>query len=65
MDHFTGAMRSFISRCRKRNLRVEELGTLMDTHKPINEAEELFLTVGLSVYTKYLDMLAPLEVALS
>lgn len=58
IDQFTGAMRSFVGRCRKRNLSLEELEALITAHDALSEAEELFLTVGVSVYAGYLDRLA-------
>lgn len=57
IDHFTGAMRSFVGRCRKRNLSLDELEALINAHDTVSEAEELFLTVGVSMYAGYLDRL--------
>jgi DNA helicase-4 len=57
VDKFTGAMKSFVSRCRKRNLGSEELHHIIDRHTPITKAEQLFLDVGASVYTHYLERL--------
>ncbi|MHB8870445.1 MAG: UvrD-helicase domain-containing protein [Thermoleophilia bacterium] len=58
IDGFTGAMRSFVGRCRKRNLSTDELQALIGAHATLSEAEELFLTVGVSVYAGYLHRLA-------
>lgn len=58
VGQFTGAMRSFIDRCRKRNMSLEELEAIITAHDTLSEAERLFLTVGVSVYAGYLDRLA-------
>ncbi|MGH8545903.1 MAG: UvrD-helicase domain-containing protein, partial [Gammaproteobacteria bacterium] len=58
IDKFTVAMRSFVSRCRKRNLSVDQLRHDIDRHGPITEAERLFLQAGASVYSGYLDRLS-------
>lgn len=58
VDRFTGAMRSFVGRCRKRNLTSEALQDAIGRHVPITEAEGLFLTVGASVHSEYLRRLA-------
>lgn len=57
VDNFTQAVRSFVSRCRKRNLSLTELQDLVDAHSAIGTAEELFLEVAASVYSGYLDRL--------
>jgi DNA helicase IV len=57
LDRFTGAMKSFVSRCGMRNLRSEELESLVAHHTPCSKAEELFLQVGVSIYTTYLQRL--------
>jgi DNA helicase-4 len=53
VDRFTSAVRSFVSRCRKRNIGDEELQALIDGHSPINEAEASFLQVVWSVVADY------------
>jgi DNA helicase-4 len=57
IDNFTKAMRSFVSRCRKRNLSPEDLQKIVSLHEPISEAEGLFLKVGGSIYLGYLQKL--------
>lgn len=57
LDKFTGAMRSFVGRCRKNNLDSGALRDLIDRHTSIADAEQLFLEVGVSVYQRYLDCL--------
>jgi DNA helicase-4 len=57
IDKFTGAMRSFVSRCRKCNFTFEQLLRIIERHTPITEAERLFLDVGASVYAGYLQRL--------
>jgi DNA helicase-4 len=57
IDKFTGAIKSFVSRCRKLNLSIDQLRRDTDRHTPITEAERLFLEVGASVYSDYLRRL--------
>lgn len=57
IDRFTGAIRGFVSRCRKRFLAPEDLAHLLATHVPISEAEERFLVVASRIYEAYLDAL--------
>ncbi len=57
IDRFTATMRSFVSRCRKLNLDPEDLRNIVNLHEPISEAEGLFLKVGGSVYSGYLQKL--------
>lgn len=61
VDNFTGAMSSFVSRCRKGNLSIDDLRHEIDRHTPINQAERLFLQVGASVYSGYLQRLTSSE----
>ncbi len=58
IDSFTGAARSFVSRCRKAALRPDELHDLIEKHEPITEAERLFLAIASSVFAGYLKRLA-------
>ena len=51
VDTFTDAVRSFVSRCRKRNLGADDLRHMIDQHRSITEAEQLFLEVGASICT--------------
>jgi len=53
IDSFTGAVKSFVSRCRKRDLSIEGLRRLINEHEALNNAERLFLTVCSSVYSAY------------
>lgn len=57
IDKFTGAVRSFVSRCRTQNTSPDELRQAIVRHEPINEAERLFLVVGASIYADYLERL--------
>lgn len=57
IDRFTSEMNSFISRCRKENLDIDDLQQRVDRHAPINESERLFLEVGISIYKGYLARL--------
>jgi len=58
LDSFTEAMKTFVSRCRKRNLDYNALEVLVNGHSPCSTAESLFLDVGTSVYRGYLERLA-------
>lgn len=57
IDRFTDAVGSFVSRCRKRNLNAEDLQRLVGAHEPLDETEELFLTVAVSVHQAYITRL--------
>jgi DNA helicase-4 len=57
IDRFTGAMRTFVNRCRKRDYSASDLGRLVAQHEPITEAEGGFLEVAQSVYSGYLQRL--------
>jgi DNA helicase-4 len=57
LDRFTAAMRSFVSRCRRRNLSPRDLESMVGAHSPCSIAEALFLHVGISVYRGYLQRL--------
>lgn len=58
IDRFTGALRTFVARCRKRGLSSEELSNLIAAHSSATRAEETFLRVGQSVHRKYIERLA-------
>lgn len=58
IDKFTGAIRSFVSRCRKQNLGPEALRHMVERHTSITEAERLFLRLGMSVYADYIRQLS-------
>lgn len=58
MDRFTGAMKTFVGRCRKKNLSPDNLEVMIEAHSPCSNAEELFLGVAASVYGSYLQRLA-------
>lgn len=57
VDNFTKAMRSLVSRCRKRNLSVLAFESLVKNHTPLSETEATFLKIGISVYAGYLEKL--------
>jgi DNA helicase-4 len=57
IDKFTGAIKSFVSRCRKKNLSTDEVHHMIDQHSSITESERLFLEVGASVYSGYVQRL--------
>lgn len=58
IDRFTGAVRNFVSRCRKKGLNDEELAQLIEVHAPLTSAEAEFLRVGQSVHRQYVERLA-------
>jgi len=61
LDGFTGAVRSFVGRCRKRNLSPDDVTALVTSHIPCSTSERLFLEVGTSVYRCYLKRLDDLK----
>ncbi|MFN8520753.1 MAG: UvrD-helicase domain-containing protein [Chloroflexota bacterium] len=58
LDRFTAAMRTFVARCRKRNLRSDGLAALVMSHPTDMDVERKFLAVAQSVYEGYLRRLA-------
>jgi len=58
LNGFTDAMRTFVGRCRKRNLSPDNLESMVAGHRAFSRAESLFLDVGVSVYRGYLQRLA-------
>jgi DNA helicase-4 len=60
IDRFTGTMRNFVGRARKRNLAAEALAELVAGHAPASRSEELFLKTGVSVYRRYIARLMEL-----
>lgn len=57
VDRFTGAMKNFVGRCRKRNLTPEDLDSMVAGHTSCSTAEALFLDVGVLIYRGYLQRL--------
>lgn len=57
VDSFTGAMRTFIGRCRKRDLSPDDLESMVAGHSPCSIAEATFLEVGIPIYRGYLRRL--------
>ena len=57
LDHFTGAMKNFVARCRKQNLSPDDLRSIIIEHTPCSIAEELFLNLGVPIYGSYLQRL--------
>ncbi len=58
IDRFTGAIRTFVSRCRKRGLSAEDLANLVAAHTAASPAESTFLELAQSVHRGYIDRLA-------
>lgn len=58
IGRFTGAMTSFVSRCRKRNLAADCLGHIAAAHETDSDAERRFLAIAQSVYRDYLRRLS-------
>ena len=59
VDDFSRAMKTFIGRCRKRNLDAEGLTALVDSYRPAFPSEELFLRAAELIYRAYLRQLRP------
>jgi DNA helicase-4 len=58
LDGFTSSMRTFIGRCRKKNLTAHALSDLAERHSSVSNAERLFLQVGIKIYGAYLKQLS-------
>jgi DNA helicase-4 len=61
IDRFTSAVRTFVGRCRKRNLGPDDVTELVAAHTPCSISEESFLEVGTAVYRCYLQRLDDLQ----
>ncbi|MPZ49823.1 MAG: AAA family ATPase [Dehalococcoidia bacterium] len=61
LDRFTETTKSFVSRCRKLDLRAADLELRIAGHRACSNAEKLFLEVALPVYESYLRRLADLN----
>jgi len=57
IDSFTAAMKTFVGRCRKLNWSPDKLSQMVKEHRTGSTTEELFLDVGISIYTGYLERL--------
>lgn len=57
LDGFTAAMKTFVGRCRKRNLGPHDIEAMVAAHRACSTAEGLFLEIGVSVYASYLQRL--------
>lgn len=57
VDDFSKAMKTFIERCRKRNLDSDGLTSLVEKHQPVSQAEKLFLRAAQVIYKEYLERL--------
>ena len=57
VDRFSEALKTFIGRCRKRNLDSKDLVSLLQSHQPAFQAERLFLRAAPVIYGAYLDRL--------
>jgi DNA helicase-4 len=55
--NFTKTMRTFIAKCRKYNLSTNELESRINLHEPLDETEDLFLTIAVRIYDDYLKNL--------
>src|SRR5690606_7924263 len=58
VDRFTGAMQTFVGRCRKRNMDPDSVAQMIEAHSASSGAETLFLEVGVSIYAGYVLQLA-------
>lgn len=57
IDRFTGALATFVSRCRKQGLNETSLSELKNSHVTLTNFEATFLDIGCSVYRSYLGRL--------
>jgi DNA helicase IV len=57
IDRFTKTMKTFVGRCRTRNLSPDEVGLMIAAHTPVSKSERLFLEVAGSVHGGYLRRL--------
>jgi DNA helicase-4 len=57
LDGFTAAMKAFVGRCRRRNLGPHDIEAMVAAHRACSTAEGLFLEIGVSIYTSYLQRL--------
>ncbi len=58
VDSFTRPMKNLIERCRKLNIRPDDLESMVARHVPYSTAEATFLDVGVLVYRDYLRRFA-------
>ncbi len=61
VDRFTGAVRTFVARCRKRGLSAEDLANLVEAHAVASPAESTFLELAQSIHRGYIDRMAATE----
>ena len=59
IDTFTKSVKTFIQRCRKLDLGVEELDSLIRSHDFQSSYEKSFAKVGQELYSHYLALLKP------
>ena len=57
VDQFTEVMTSFVGHSRRRNLSLDALGSMVKAHNTISKSERMFLEVGKSVYSAYIERL--------
>ena len=57
IDRFTGALATFVSRCRKQGHNETSLSDLKSSHMTLTNFEATFLDIGYSVYRSYLGRL--------
>lgn len=57
LRRFCETVKSFVQRCRKLNLGVDKLISIIDEYQPFSEYEPVFLDVGRVVYSIYLKEL--------
>lgn len=57
IDRFTTAMESFVQRCRKLILSVEDLAKIIANHTCVNKVEERYLKLAKVFYQAYLERL--------
>ena len=57
IDRFTKAMRTFIARCRKMALSLEQLKIRIEAHDALSPVESQFINIGATIYQAYLKRL--------
>jgi DNA helicase-4 len=58
IDRFTLAVKSFSGRCRKQSLSLDDLMSRLAVHRPICQAERMFVELAPTLYGAYLERLA-------
>lgn len=57
IDDFTGAVKTFVNRCRKGNLAPDQVDALIAGHRAASNGERLFLLIASAIHRGYLERL--------